>query len=94
MFLNLAGATKCSRCEKQATGWHQPIHSIAAAAPLNPGPYPYCADHMAEINGYALRSDLDLAMKRIAVLEADVESWKKRAAQHGCNVADGDDDCG
>ena len=27
-------------------------------------------------------------------LEADVESWKKRAAQHGCNVESGDDDCG
>jgi hypothetical protein len=27
-------------------------------------------------------------------LKEEVESWKNRAAKHGCNVEDGDPDCG
>ena len=30
----------------------------------------------------------------IARLTAEVEMWKKRAAQHGCNVEEGDHECG
>jgi hypothetical protein len=30
----------------------------------------------------------------ISRLKQEVESWKNRAAKHGCNVDDGDPDCG
>lgn len=30
----------------------------------------------------------------IAELEKERDEWKRRAAQHGCNIEDGDPDCG
>lgn len=27
-------------------------------------------------------------------LSSEIDSWQRRAAQHGCNVEDGDPDCG
>jgi hypothetical protein len=39
------------------------------------------------------RTRLDLCAD-IARLQKEAESWKKRAEQHGCNVEDGDPDCG
>lgn len=30
----------------------------------------------------------------VASLLVDIEEWKRRAAKHGCNVDDGDPDCG
>lgn len=35
-----------------------------------------------------------VAEQRIAELMLDVEQWKRRAEKHGCNVDDGDPDCG
>lgn len=29
-----------------------------------------------------------------ALLKAEIEMWKRRAASHGCNTMEGDDDCG
>lgn len=39
------------------------------------------------------RTRLDLCAD-IARLQKLCEGWKKRAEQHGCNVEDGDPDCG
>ncbi len=32
--------------------------------------------------------------KQVADLTKERDEWKKRAAQHGCNVVEGDHECG
>ena len=37
---------------------------------------------------------LNTAIGQVAELQEEVAMWKRRAAQHGCNVEDGDHECG
>ena len=65
-------------------------------------PYPYDTDPRNGIKIIPYDLARTAAMKAVhAALTAErkatceeIESWKRRAAQHGCDVENGDDDCG
>lgn len=49
---------------------------------------------MLTLHGYAETSESDGLRLEIRELTKKVEHWKKRAEQHGCDIENGDDDCG
>lgn len=59
-------------------------------------------NHIAAAGGtHGLHAQLDAALSEGADLAAQVralekqrDEWKRRAAQHGCNVVEGDHECG
>ena len=38
--------------------------------------------------------DVSRLLASLDAMRAERDEWKKRAAQHGCNITEGDDDCG
>lgn len=44
--------------------------------------------------GWGKRPVRDILLAHIQVLVSQREAWKRRAGQHGCDVENGDPDCG
>lgn len=47
-----------------------------------------------KIVDYILSTDTPSTEDTIAKLQSEIVMWKRRAAQHGCDVENGDEDCG
>ena len=48
----------------------------------------------AERGMQTVAQERDEALSQLRAVEKERDGWKKRAAQHGCNVVEGDHECG